>query len=72
MGELFQHPVEDANMGAGVGQEWEAVKKWWSSRIKAGHGIIGAGERVISFGRTSDSSSGVTKSIGNVRVFVKT
>ena len=42
---------------------WETVKN------QTGHGTAGAGEEVISFGRTSDSSFGVTKSIGNVRVF---
>src|SRR6185437_6742582 len=39
---------------------------------QVGHGTAGAGEEVISLGRTSDSSSGVTRSIGSVRVFVKT
>ncbi len=45
---------------------------WGVVKNQTGHGTAGAGEEVLSLGRTSDSSSGVTKSIGSVRVFVKT
>src|SRR5574338_612293 len=57
-----------------TGVDNQAMLAWGWGVVKnqAGHGTAGAGEGVLSFGRTSDSSSGVTKSIGSVRVFVKT